>query len=451
MAIAWFIALISAICFEGLGRKYVHGVPDAAFYFLKDVILLFGYLRFRPSQTTWRAAKYLYRGFQLAFMAAFVWTLIEVFNPDQLSKPLALVGLRAYWLWWLAPPVIATALQNARDKERAIYALLAVSLVVAAFAAVQFAAPADSAINVYEGHGEGYEMGQVTVASTGRARVSSTFTFVSGFVDFTLAVPTLLLSFGLEAKKPRLRTLALAGTMVAAAVVPMGGSRSSIVIGLAVLGLSIWSAGLFFTRLGRRVLIGGLAAAVISVVAFPDAMLGVQSRFDYNQEETTGRFEETANILPPVALVTFKYPMLGIGTGMQQNARFSFHASTAWDVESELGRYLVELGPVGFIFFWIAKVGLTVALMRAYKLLKRAGRRGAAAAALSYAAMTMFESLTFDHNWQALYFLGCGFVLSDVLAVLRQNAATIRHRADEADQVVAAPIQALAFSADSHR
>jgi hypothetical protein len=451
MAIAWFIALISAICFEGLGRKYVSGVPDAAFYFLKDVILLFGYLRFRPSQTTWRAAKHLYRGFQLAFMAAFVWTLIEVFNPDQLSKPLALVGLRAYWLWWLAPPVIATALQNPRDKDRAIYALLAVSLMVAAFAAVQFASPGDAAINLYEGHGEGYEMGPVLVGSTGRARVSSTFTFVSGFVDFTLAVPALLLSFGLDAKNPRLRTAALVGTMVCAAVVPMGGSRSSIVMGLAVLSLSIWSAGLFFTRVGRRVLIGGLAAAVISVVAFPDAMLGVQSRFDDNQEETAGRFAEAANLLPPIALVTFKYPTLGIGTGMQQNARFAFHAGTEWDVESELGRYLVELGPIGFIFFWITKVGLMVALVRAYRLLKGAGRRGAAAAALSYAALTMFENLTFDHNWQALYFLGCGFVLSDVLAVLRQNAATAPPRAEETDQVGAAPIRALALSAHPHR
>src|SRR5450631_740160 len=114
MELAWFTALISAICFEGLGRKYLHVIPDAVFYFLKDVILLFGYLRFRPSPTTWRVAKHLYSGFQLAFLAAFIWTLIEVFNPEQQSKPLALVGLRAYWLWWLAPPIIATVLQKTR-------------------------------------------------------------------------------------------------------------------------------------------------------------------------------------------------------------------------------------------------------------------------------------------------------------------------------------------------
>jgi hypothetical protein len=445
MELAWFIALISAMCFEGLGRKYLPGIPDALFYFLKDVVLLFGYLRFRPSPTTWRAVKYLYRGFQFAFGAAFVWTLIEVFNPEQQSKLLALVGLRAYWLWWLAPPVIATALQKTRVKERAIYALLVASFAVAAMAAVQFASPADASINLYEGHDQ-YDMGPIAVESTGRARVSSTFTFVSGFVAFTLAVPTLLLSFGLEAKNPRLRTWALVGTMVTAAVVPMGGSRSSVVVGLAVLGLSVWSAGLFFTRVGRRVLIGAVAAAVISVVAFPDAMEGVRSRFG-NREETSGRFGEAANVLPPVALATFNYPALGIGTGMQQNARFSFHVVTVeWEVESEIGRYLVELGPVGFLLFWITKLGLAVALFRAYRILKHAGRRGASAAALSYCAMTMTGNLTFDHNWQALYFLGCGFVLSDVLAVARQKALDAQRLAEDDQGVGPPPIRALALA-----
>jgi hypothetical protein len=444
MALGWFIALISAICLEGLGRKYLPGVPDAAYYFLKDAVLLFGYLRFRPSRTTWRTVRYLYRGFEIAFLASFVWTLIEVFNPDQQSKPLALVGLRAYWLWWLAPPVIATALQNARQKEKAIYALLALSFGVAAMAAVQFASPADAAINVYEGHGESYDMGPVTVASTGRARVSSTFTFVSGFVAFTIIVPTLLLSIGLEAKNPRLRTLALTATAAAAAVVPMSGSRSSVVIGLTVLAVSVWSAGLFFTRVGRRILIGAVAAAVLSVAAFPDAMLGVQSRFA-DEAETSGRLKEAANMLPPVAMLAFDYPVLGVGTGMEQNARMSLHVGTRYDTESELGRYLVELGPLGFIFVWTAKLGLMVALLRAYGVLKRAGRRGAAAAALSYGAITMYGNLVFDHNWQALYFMGCGFVLSDVLAVLRQAAA---QRSSEAAPALPEPRAAAVARAE---
>jgi hypothetical protein len=224
--------------------------------------------------------------------------------------------------------------------------------------------------------------------------------------------------------------------------VPMSGTRSAILIGIAILVLSLWSSGLFFTRVGRRILVGAVVAAVLSVVAFPDAMLGVQSRFG-DVDETAGRLKDAATILPPVALMTFDYPALGIGTGMQQNARFSFGILSDWDTEAELGRYLVELGPIGFILFWITKLGLMIALLRAYAILKRAGRRGSAAAALSYAAITMYGNLTFDHNWQALYFTGCGFILADVVTVLRQTSTAAAAR----DTAAAPPAQLRAAAA----
>jgi hypothetical protein len=116
---------------------------------------------------------------------------------------------------------------------------------------------------------------------------------------------------------------------------------------------------------------------------------------------------------------------------MQQNSKGSLHVATKWDSEGEFGRYLIELGPIGFLLIWMTKLGLMVALWRAFLILKRAGRRGPASAALSYAAMAMFGNLTFDHNWQALFFLGCGFVLSDVVSVFRAQA------------VAAAPQEAL--------
>ncbi len=64
-----------------------------------------------------------------------------------------------------------------------------------------------------------------------------------------------------------------------------------------------------------------------------------------------------------------------------------------------------------------------VALFRSYKILKNAGRRGSAAAALAYGALTMIGNLTFDHNWQALYFMGCGFVLAEVVVVFARQTA----------------------------
>jgi hypothetical protein len=430
MQSVWFFFLVSAICLEGLGRKYLPEIPSVAFYFLKDLVLLCGYYWFRPPVLVRKVTHYLYRGFGVIWVAGLVWTIIEFFNPAHESTLLGIIGLRAYWVWWLAPLVIAGALQNVKQKQRAIYVLLVMAIGISTFAVVQFASPPDSTVNLYSVvDGEAVYADQTIVASTGKARVSSTFSFLSGFSDFSILVPTLLLSLGLEAKTRRLRQLALAATLFTAAVVPMSGSRISILLGGAVLVVTSWTAGLLFTRVGRRIVAGAFVAAILALAAFPEALLGVQSRFE-DTEETTGRVADAAMVLPPVALALVDYPVMGIGTGMQQNARASLRIYPKWEAETEVARYLIELGPVGFLLIWTAKLGLMVALFRAYRILKEAGRRGPAGAALSYALLTMFGNLTFDHIWQALYFMGCGFILAEVVAVIADRNATVSPSAE---------------------
>jgi len=436
----WFTALVCSICLEGLGRRYFPFIPGVVFYFLKDVVLLAGLFFFRPSTESRDSLRSLFRPFDKIVLVAVFWTVLEVFNPDQKSYILALVGLRSYWLWWLAPLVIATALRNSRHKDNAIYALLVLVGIISMLATVQFMSPADSNVNMYAvwNGKEVYAADMAVVESTGRARVASTFAFITGFADFTILIPALLLSLGLDAKSPNVRRGALAGTLITAAVIPMSGSRSTVVMGAAMFVLSLWTAGLFFTSIGRRILIGGIVGATLTVVAFPEAFAGLQSRFE-DTEETTGRFELIARIVPPIALARFDYPPLGVGTGMQQNARVAFGIGPSqWDIELEMGRYLVELGPFGFMLIWLAKLGLTVALFRAYRLLKRGGRRGSAAAALAYCGVTLPGNLGFDHYWQALYFTGCGFILSEVIAV-----QAVKRAASE----VVAPVEASTSSA----
>ena len=433
MKTAWYVALVVAICFEGMGRKFLPQIPNFVLYFLKDLVLLFGYLRFRRPRLISQTTSWLYRGFKVFWIAGFVWTVIELFNPEHASPLMGAVGMRAYWVWWAAPPVIASVLDNDKEKRRAIYALLIAAAVVSILAAVQFALPSTSALNSYAPI-EGEDFQAFTVQSTGRSRVASTFSFVSGFADFTVLVPTLILALGLDAREPRMRKVALIVTCMTAAVVPMSGARASVLIGAAVLIISASSAGLLFTKIGRRIVVSGIAAAVVAVVVFPEAFIGVQSRFD-NEEETQGRLGEVAvTLLPPLAMATFKYPALGVGTGMMQNARVMLHIPAPIEVEAEVGRYLAELGPIGFVLIWTTKLGLMVALLRAHRILKRAGRRGAAAAALSYAFLTMIGNMGFDHIYQALYFLGCGSILAEVVLVLRERAAATAAAASAPDE-----------------
>jgi hypothetical protein len=131
-------------------------------------------------------------------------------------------------------------------------------------------------------------------------------------------------------------------------------------------------------------------------------------------------------LFPPAAIATFNYPTFGIGTGMMQAARAALGVRTVWEAELEAERHLIELGPIGFLLIWTTKMGLTVALLRSYSILKKGGRRGASAAAVSFAIVTLVGSPTFDHIWQALYFMGCGFVLAEVASVVRaSNAAKL--------------------------
>jgi hypothetical protein len=421
--IYWFAALFWTICFEGLGRRYLPAIPSVAFYVLKDVVLIIGFFRFPPPANYQRTVKFLYSGFQVFWIATFVWTVIQFFNPDHASVTLGLLGLRAYWLWWMAPVLVAGVLQSPETKKRAIIMLSVTVIVISAFAAVQFVSPSTSAVNLYTvQNGKEIYADTAALATTGRARVSATFTFLSGFGAFTILIPTLLLSIGMGTDDKRSRKYALTAMAVSAAALPMTGSRGTFMMGVAVLGLTAWAAGLFFTKLGRRVIVGVCAGALLSTVAFPDAFLGLASRFE-NKDETSSRLTELLDFLPVVSLLNQDYPMGGIGTGMQQNARFQMGVDTVYNSEGENGRYLIELGPIGYLTYWAAgKVGLCVALLRAYRILKRANRRSAAAAALSYSFLAVIGDLTFDHVWQALFFVGCGFILSEVIAVQRQQA-----------------------------
>src|SRR5204862_1465888 len=210
---------------------------------------------FRPPMLLLSAAKRLYRGFEVIWLLGFAWTILEMLNPEHGSATLALIGMRAYWLWWIAPPLIAHVLRDERDRRRAIYVLLVMSAAVATFAAIQFISPADSALSVYS-YVDGERVDQVMIGETGRGRVSSTFAFISGFSDFSILVPTLLLSLGLDAKDPRVRRYAFIVTGMTAAVLPMSGSRLSVLVAGGILLVSVWTAWLFVTRVGWRLLVG---------------------------------------------------------------------------------------------------------------------------------------------------------------------------------------------------
>jgi hypothetical protein len=247
-----------------------------------------------------------------------------------------------------------------------------------------------------------------TVASTGRVRVASTFSYISGFSNFVaLAVP-ILLATAASADRAWLSYTA-AGLL--AATTPMTGARAAVLFvavgSLAVLGVS----GSLSTRRGKVALIALVVAAVGGMWAAPEAAQGVQDRFD--SDETYTRFRDLAMMIPfYLILQTPDSPPLGAGVGVLQNASAALGIQSGWEVEAEPQRVLIELGLPGYALVWLSRLVLGVALIRAARRLSRAGAGAVAGVAWAYAGFVMVLPLATDHIAQALFFAGVGWVLA---------------------------------------
>ena len=298
-----------------------------------------------------------------------------------------------------------------KDDGKIVAGFAVIAGIVGVFAVLQFLRPADDAFNSYALQDGEQTLEVATVAATGRARVSSTFAFISGFTDFVVLMPPLLLCISLNATG-RNRWLGLAGAAVTAAVAPTGGSRAPMVAGAVALLAVAFGAGFFATRTGRRVLFGGVVLAVVTIFAMPEAIRGVGSRFTSDTEETEGRFLGALDILPPVSLLRHTYEPFGYGTGMEQNARMQFGVVPfPTDSEAEQPRILKEEGPIGYMLVWAARFGLFVALLRAsarFNVARQGTYRGLC---IAYAIVLNIGYFVTDHVWTALFFVGAGLLL----------------------------------------
>jgi hypothetical protein len=408
--VVWLTALMFAICFEGLGRKFLPMIPAQVFYFVKDLVLIAGVLWFGLRRQSLQFATRRLGAFTVVVVFAFGWTLIQLANPEHLSPILGVLGVRAYWLWWLAPLAIVTALRGSKDIENAMLVVAFCGLVVALFGVVQFAFPSDHSLNVtayYEG-----ELMRATdrVRSTDRARVSSTFSFMGGFSAFTMLSMAVLLPVGLGSKRRLVRWGTLAAAMALAAAVPTTGSRSPVVIVLLIGVLVSFATGFINSKIGRRSVVVGFLVGGAIFFAMPQAVQGVQDRFLLS--DTEDRVMQAFEILPPVLLTNTDLPAFGIGTGMQLNARKSLGVRAPRSQEGEWRKILLEQGIPGYLLIWVARLGVIVALLRMGWLARRARDRTAFAMCVALAILVPRGNLVFDHVYQTLFFTYVGLAMA---------------------------------------
>jgi len=375
----WWLGLrlvLVLLVLEGAVRKWLLPEHQQLVYLAKDALLLAVYVGFIADRRHVRRVT-IPPSIQLPLVLCMAWGALEIFNPKLPAVLVGLFGWKAYF--WYAPLlwVVPAAFRDLEDLEKFLRRYLQLTLPVVALGLVQFRAPADSPLNRYAWGGEEGFRGIATFGEAGAARVTGTFSYITGFSTFLVVAGVLLLVL-LAGRDFRWR--GNAWTWAALGAVPLGvlvtGSRGPLILLaglLPVLALLARRGAVgVVAGVGRLLVVGGLLAAFVSFAGAP-----ALEAFSY-RARTSGEDLGTRMLAPfvePVDLMG-EVGLFGSGIGATHQAAPSLVPDLrpgSWleglVAEVESSRVMIELGPLGFLLEYACRVAIAgVALAGALRL-----------------------------------------------------------------------------------
>ena len=361
------VALVLVI-FEGAIRKwFVPGAQDL-FYFAKDVFLLGAYAGFLQSSARRRSQVPTSPVLSALLVVGMFLGVLEIFNPNLPNLLVGILGFKAYFFYvpliWVLPAMYRT------DQELAValrrYLLLAIP--VGALAVAQFFSPAGSVLNTYARTTGSIDdvSSIVTFGSSAYVRVTSTFSFISGYTSYLLATTIFLLIWMANARWRLRGNVLMYGTLGMTLLgMLMSGSRGPV---LLLLGLFpfYWWLGILREQGGGstfgRLLLGlSLLIAVLAWVG-QDAFGAFYDRALGGAQDVSSRMitplQAPFHVIGDAGAFGF-----GIGATHQTAAAVTpglppFIWLRGLLIEVESGRVMLELGIIGFVVTYLTRIYL---------------------------------------------------------------------------------------------
>ncbi len=416
------------LVFEGAIRKwFLPGAQDLV-YFAKDIFFLGAYLGFFQARSRLRLrypqAPALYAGLALGAAVG----LLEVFNPRLPNFLVGILGFKAYFLYvplvFVVPAVFPDDMALARFLKRYVLVAIPVGLLSTA----QFFSPPGSVLNTYA---QPTDIASIsTFGSSKFVRTTGTFSYISGYTSFLLAMTILVLMILTTTRWRFKGNLAVYGALGMTLLgMMMSGSRGPIFLLALVFPLYWWLAVVREKQSGRtfvRLLMGlGLLVAGLRSTS-EEAVTAFTQRASKSQDvasRLTSPFTSPADMLP------FAGPM-GYGIGATHQAAtavtkgiipYSWLSSLA--PESESGRVMLELGPVGFFLVYLVRLSLALFTLRQALRLRTAFHRAVAISALLFFLIQIPGGVVFEVTAGVYYWFLAGLVF---LAVRLDREAVVR-------------------------
>lgn len=406
------------VVMEGALRKWVLPQASELIYFLKDIVLFGAYLQYFALSHSRRKFPTIKRPFiHIWLFLEFCWCLFHAFNPSLGSPVVGVWGLRNYFyyvpLMWMLP--------NLFQSEEELYIFLRSHLFlvipVCLLGIAQFFSPASSPLNVYA-PGQQTTTGIATFGVSNTARITGTFSYINNYVPYLLVCFGLLIALLSKRQSARWRKFTVVEIFLVVINSFMTGSRASVFAnGLLFLGyLGIKGVTQFSS------IIGLLKWLIPTTIVVSSSVLLL---FQGKVNQILARILSTQDIYVRI-LILFKEPwdyikikqLDGFGPGATHQATgilrgvLGLPSGEAIPVgyESEMGRIILEIGPIGFIFWYGLKIGILIALFMLVWKLKRSFLRNLALVAFLIQLIWLPGQLVFHNTFAVYYWFLSGFI-----------------------------------------
>ncbi|MGY4396593.1 O-antigen ligase [Sphingomonas sp. UYAg733] len=375
----WGFAIVGVLVwamFEGAVRKWVLPGFQSQLLLVKDFVLLFAYLGYFISARSSEDLGPKSGTLLFLLLLEAVYCAIQLVNPNSPSSLLSLFGLKNYLIYLPLAFIIPDIIKDRLQLRKIMISTCYLAVPIALLGLYQFSQPPTSWVNQYVSHEEGVEavvslFGEQGEGDfkLGRARTSSTFSYIGGFMTFLLLAVPLATSL-LLASIPKRRTLLIVTAALALSIggAATTGARTPMVVfafaGPLLLLIGGWK-GLLPFQTALRFAVGLAIVGVATVTIFGTAF----SALEYRANNSDSAINRLATPITEAADAFETSPLIGTGIGSNSNAAMSLIGGDyLWWLngnayELETARVMQEMGFVGFTLVFLPKAFVIVLVL----------------------------------------------------------------------------------------
>lgn len=407
---------------EGALRKWVLPQASELIYFLKDLVLLGAYVRFYGTVATRGKFRIVNHPLNVLIILVAIWCFVQALNPSLGTIVVGIFGLKTYLFYipliWMLPALFPTE----QHLYKFLRSHLLVVIPVGILGIVQFFSPINSPINSYApssvGDVEVATFGGATADSSSLVRITGTFAYINNYTAYLVVCFGLLIAL-LSVHSTRWWKLIF---MIEISLVSinslMTGSRTPVIasamflLGYLLIRGVTEMAGVL--RLIRQFILPVIAATTIAYLGFHSAINAFVARASGNSD-LSQRIAMT--FLEPFNFFQYK-DIDGFGVGATHPGTVALRAILNLPTgeiipvgyESEMGRIVLEIGPIGFFLWYGLRIVILGSLLMVFWKLRRPLLRQLALAAFLIQFSWINGQLVFHHTFAVYYWFLTGFV-----------------------------------------